>query len=216
MSQYFEKSRYLEGKFAKYLIIDLSILLVAGAVVILPGMTIKSLEEFKTWAIRSLLIIIAAYFLHKVFNRKTDAYAGGIGGENLIARKLKSLPEEYSVFHGLSLQPRSDIDFVVVGPTGVFAIEVKRRSGLWNMDMRRFLRQANYSATILKEFIQQRCGQKLWVDAILVFSKSRAYVDPGVHDRVRVVTEQDLDYSILSRSPINYNYDKIIEELKKA
>lgn len=67
--------------------------------------------------------------------RRIAAFFKGAAGEEIVARELARLPAGFHVFHsldmggGLLMWRRGDIDHVVVGPTGVFAIETKNWRG---------------------------------------------------------------------------------------
>ncbi len=67
--------------------------------------------------------------------RNLQAFLKGARGEELVARQLALLPVEYAVFHGIATRSSlnskggSDLDHVVVGPTGVFVIETKNWTG---------------------------------------------------------------------------------------
>src|SRR2546430_989569 len=66
--------------------------------------------------------------------------------ERRLLERLAKLPAEWAVLHsvGLSIhdrKPWAEIDFVVIGPAGVFCLEVKggplaRRGGLWVFNVR--------------------------------------------------------------------------------
>uniref|UniRef100_A0A942YBG0 NERD domain-containing protein n=1 Tax=Neobacillus citreus TaxID=2833578 RepID=A0A942YBG0_9BACI len=56
-------------------------------------------------------------------------YKGALG-ERRVARELESLGPEFTVLHAVPIGKRStDIDHVVIGPTGVFSINTKNHSG---------------------------------------------------------------------------------------
>lgn len=56
-------------------------------------------------------------------------YDQGVNGEEILRRKLRStLSEDYTAFYNVPLNP-GDIDCVVVGPSGVYAFEVKNHRG---------------------------------------------------------------------------------------
>ncbi len=62
----------------------------------------------------------------------TRRIAAGIEGERETARALAALPDGYVVLHDLRLPDddgRCEVDHVVLGPTGAFALETKRWSG---------------------------------------------------------------------------------------
>lgn len=76
------------------------------------------------------LFAITYYFFKK---SKIDQrhFRRGEVGESRAYFALADLPNEYSVFQDVSIGENiGNIDFVVVGPTGVFAVEVKNISGL--------------------------------------------------------------------------------------
>ncbi len=62
--------------------------------------------------------------------RRTAAYFKGALGEEEVARALHRLPAGYTVFHGLLPRgAKTDLDHVVVGPTGIFVVETKNWAG---------------------------------------------------------------------------------------
>lgn len=79
------------------------------------------------------LFIISIVFLFKgVF--KTDdieILEAGIDGENATAKILNQLPDNYMCFMNVlvTYSGKSEIDTVVVGPSGVFVIEIKNIKG---------------------------------------------------------------------------------------
>ena len=68
-------------------------------------------------------------------SRRIAAFFKGALGEEIVACELSRLPAGYHVFHsldaggGVLMWRGGDIDHVVVGPTGVFAIETKNWRG---------------------------------------------------------------------------------------
>lgn len=64
------------------------------------------------------------------WRKSADNFLTGDDGETIVEDILKKLPDEYIVIPDLKLPKLGNIDFVVVGPTGIFALEVKnyRRS----------------------------------------------------------------------------------------
>jgi len=71
-----------------------------------------------------LLVAIALIVTHT----RLTAYVKGARGEEQVARALVFLPAEYAVFHGVTIRA-AECDHIVVGPTGVFAIETKSWRG---------------------------------------------------------------------------------------
>jgi hypothetical protein len=57
--------------------------------------------------------------------KRFEAFFKGARGEERVAAILAMLPSDYHVFHNVVTQGAETIDHVVIGPTGVFAIETK-------------------------------------------------------------------------------------------
>jgi hypothetical protein len=89
------------------------------------------------WTIGVVLALAGLLLLLGVFTctRRVAAFFKGAAGEEIVARELARLPAGYHVFHsldaggGVLMWRGGDIDHVVVGPTGVFAIETKNWRG---------------------------------------------------------------------------------------
>ena len=84
-----------------------------------------------------VLIVAGCLLVQGVFTctKRVGAFFKGAAGEEIVARELARLPAGYHVFHsldaggGVLMWRGGDIDHVVVGPTGVFAIETKNWRG---------------------------------------------------------------------------------------
>jgi len=115
----------------------------------------------------------------------------GLYGENDITDELKKLPNDFVVIHQGMDTDRGNIDKIVVGPTGVFVIEVKSHSG-WityngiellrnNYKLEKdFLKQTYAEAKNLSEVIKNRTGIETFVHPILVFSSRRVKISLGL------------------------------------
>ena len=67
-----------------------------------------------------------------IYNNAMDILAAGIKGERNAVKYVRLLPDSYTVFSNLSLAYRdkkSEMDLVIVGPTGVFIVEIKNQNG---------------------------------------------------------------------------------------
>ncbi|WP_048601758.1 nuclease-related domain-containing protein [Rubeoparvulum massiliense] len=74
-----------------------------------------------------LPLIVAARY-----SRQYKIYRAGIEGEVETAKFLKSLPASYEIYRSVPVSyqgQKSEIDLVIVGENGVFAVEVKNHSG---------------------------------------------------------------------------------------
>lgn len=62
--------------------------------------------------------------------QSTKAWERGAVGEELMARRLTDLPDTFRVLHDRRIRgTRANIDHIVIGPTGVWVIDAKRRVG---------------------------------------------------------------------------------------
>jgi hypothetical protein len=94
------------------------------------------------------------------------------------------------VFRGIKVRDYLDIDCTVVGPTGIFAIEVKGHRGLVGFNGQQltrnsrlfekdFLLQAMSEAVGLRELIRSTAKVDVFVEPIIVFSDQYASVKLG-------------------------------------
>ncbi len=128
----------------------------------------------------------------KDVEREVLAKARGYLGESRVGKALADLPLGWRVFHDLDLEGEN-ADHVVVGPPGVFNVEVKnysgpievRSNGLWIRGSRRddLVRQAWRQAHKLRELLGVE------VQPVLVFVGRRLKGEVG---RLPVLGEEDL------------------------
>lgn len=79
------------------------------------------------WLFFSLLIVVL-FAMMILWNRgltKIKSYFLGAVGEARVASELRKLPDGYHVIHDFSIGNVNFVDHVVIGPTGVFAVETK-------------------------------------------------------------------------------------------
>lgn len=79
-----------------------------------------------------VLLPLLVWLCYHYYN-KAEIIKSGIDGEIECAKVLAELPDEYSVFCNTSISfrnRRSEIDFIVTGPTGVYVIEAKNINGV--------------------------------------------------------------------------------------
>ena len=124
-----------------------------------------------------ILIKISDSFYFPALNFKR-----GITGERNVREELKKLPDEYSFYQDIKVPSMiGNIDFVVIGPTGLFTLEVKNKSGKINFegnnltlnkqDDQKDLRQAKKGAVSLHEFLEKKLNIKLGFNyPVLVFT----------------------------------------------
>ena len=110
----------------------------------------------------------------------------GILGEEAVAEALAVLPSSYWVLHGVSTG-HGDVDHVVIGPTGVFAIETKAWRGSFyrsrgqlycnGKPAEHVLRQARGAAGEVRQLLLA-AGIDEWVEAAVVASRASVSRSP--------------------------------------
>lgn len=172
----------------------------------------------------SLFFLILSVFLLKYLdqyeNKHIDDYhkAGrGLEGESIICQILAQLPDHFSVFRGIKLRNNCDIDFIVIGPTGIFTIEVKSHGGVIGFDghelthnktifpEKNILRQAFSQAMDVHDYLLKTTNKDIFVTPIIVFSNPRAFVRFGLNKvkNVYVIQAKWLLDLILKKSDTN-------------
>jgi hypothetical protein len=129
---------------------------------------------------------IIFYLLRRYFKHKEFSFSKGREGESIIFFELMKLPDDFYIFQDVKIDFDWNIDFVVLGPTGVFAVEVKADSGMITFDGINLLKDGE---VFKKNIINQAKGEALkikeilheveFVYPVLVFSNYRAYANFG-------------------------------------
>lgn len=99
--------------------------------VIMYVIALENRGAFHSWpgvALYSLIMTTIVLVYLRALD-KSEPWVGGGLGELKIARILKQLPRTFDVQRSIKLNQFGDIDFVVVGPSGVWNIEVKAWTG---------------------------------------------------------------------------------------
>ena len=132
----------------------------------------------------------------------------GERGERHVADMLEELRSNgYRPIHDI-VGDGFNVDHVLVGPGGVFAIETKYRSGKGEVTVRNegvfvgdrleekdCLKQARGSAAAIRELIHESCGRREWVTPIVVFVGDWKIKNKWRDTNVRVFTpDRLLDY----------------------
>ncbi len=133
----------------------------------------------------------------------------GSKGEKLVAKYLKELPKEYYVFNDVTLPvKRGNIDHIVVGPNGIFAIETKNISGSFIVDDDEWYYKSHYevqrsrsqpgkqiksNVRILINYLKTNGvnTKKLWINSIVALN------NPNI-----IIEETPKYYNILQPSEI--------------
>jgi len=83
----------------------------------------------------SFLIFVYLIFLAVVSFKANSHYSAinifrsGLQGETILKQTLSSLPDDFVAFYNVPINNSGDIDCILTGPKGVFAIEIKNHKG---------------------------------------------------------------------------------------
>jgi hypothetical protein len=210
---YGRTSRYLLKNDAKYYFLG------AGLILLPLFLVWLSLKIFTfSWSLVIAIVCILfvasiARSIQTVFARKGGRYYRGWGGEKDIQRELQNLSDDWSVFQDLTIgENRGNIDFVVVGPKGIFLLEVKSHRGevglsgdaltLWGKPFKdkNFFRQVHGQTWALKTYLKNKTGSDLFINSVLVFSSPRAVVNFGYQPISNIyIIQRDFLLGLFSR-----------------
>ena len=142
------------------------------------------------------------------FFGRSNIWHLGSAGESIVAGHLEGLGRHHRVLHDIKIPGAwGNIDHIVLGRNGVFALETKNHNGRIECNgdewvqikgtyrkyagsLRNPSRQAKGNARSLREFIEQNRGKvfshsrPVWVNAVLVFANEEADLHlhkPTVH-----------------------------------
>ena len=144
----------------------------------------------------------------------------------------KNLTEEYHVFENI-YTGYGDIDTIVVGPTGIYMIEIKSNSGTITSNSKGYLSiidgdtpNKNYRDQVKKElgqvklYLDINTGFNCWVNSVLVFpfgSVMKDLVLVSEYDNLRlpVMSEKDLLKYIYAKNQVKLTPEQI-NKISKA
>ncbi len=140
--------------------------------------------------------IIAIFCISKLGDylfKRSQNFGKGQSGENVVIAELRKLPDAYSVFRNFKMPGMcGDVDMIVIGPTGVFAIEVKssrfKNIKLAEGELRlgrfkgRILRTIRRKAKQLNCHILENIGIYQFVAPVVVFSHPESIPHFGMHE----------------------------------
>lgn len=139
----------------------------------------------------------------------------GERGELRVAEVLDYLrPFGYHAFHDL-VRDGFNVDHVVVGPAGVFAVETKFRSGKGEITFKNgeglfvggspeekdSLEQARANAAEVNRLIRETCEMDVWVKPVVVFVGEWRVKDDWQSTDARVFTPDKLVKHIVNQQP---------------
>lgn len=95
------------------------------------GALLASAGIFPWWLGATLLVFTLLGL--RIYSREQPelvyGYFKGARGEEMTAGELARLPGDWTIFNGVMLPDKSDVDHIAVGPQGVFVIETKHWRG---------------------------------------------------------------------------------------
>lgn len=150
----------------------------------------------QTWGIGIVVAVIYAILFTVLWRRIKQAgkeyrrYRDGRKGEQAITEQIRtSLDHRWTVFRNLRLpKRRADLDMVLLGPGGIWVVEVKAfnvamrvNAGVWEYqqqgrwvpveDKRNPARQAKGNAMALRQFLDEQNIQIPWVEPAIALSE---------------------------------------------
>lgn len=170
------------------------------------------------WCFAAAIIVYPAF---KIFSRLSDqqirmsrADEKGASGEIAIDRYLKELPDTYTVVNDLSFADSyGNIDHLVLGPTGVFAIDVKNWRGTVSADgkdellcngkptEKPLIKNFTRRAMELKNRIRALTAMDPYVQCLFVFPHTQIEAKWGTTAAVHCISaEQIKDYVMKGRA----------------
>lgn len=133
MARIVKKNNELREKYTKSREKMIIASLIAGASFVLWALNVIAIHSFNPVLIFTLFVGFGGGAMYAGYmKQKVDAYKSGIEGENATAEIISALPDTYCGFQNLKITyegKTSELDMVVVGPTGVFVIETKNLNG---------------------------------------------------------------------------------------
>jgi hypothetical protein len=149
-------------------------------------------------------------------------YHQGLKGEGAIFYELHSLHDSYAVFQNVYLPDRKwNIDFVVIGPTGIFTIEVKSEKGKVDFVGNNVTINGNPQISFIHEvsrefgdlhyYLKDQFNADIFINPLLVFSDKKVEVRLGIKPvigNIRVIGKSWLTKAITEPPPYSYPIPK--------
>jgi Nuclease-related domain len=131
----------------------------------------------------------------------------GILGEQAVADVLGALPSSYWVLHGVPTG-HGDVDHVIIGPTGVFALETKGWEGKFyrsrgqlycnGKPAEHVLQQVRGAAGQVREILLE-AGVDEWVEAVVAAARASVARSPLRFRKAYVLSIEDVVGFVMSR-----------------
>lgn len=168
-----------------------------------------------------LLVIVGMTYVFTLFlslneEKNSQKYLQGQEGEQKVLRELKKLPQNYAIFCDMLFPgKKGNLDFVVSGPKGFVAIEVKNWKSFSNPTwVKSAAIQTLHNTMKLKEYLSHMSTEKIFVNGILVFSNHDNLQTRKLENYITVVNENKLVEYILNHRDVSYQSSVINLENK--
>lgn len=182
---YGKQSSYLYRSMFRYGLYSLIWGLIGAILLLIFALLFRNLFTFG--GIFVLLIFGAplAWWIKMKYKRHdttSENFYRGKEGECIIGDELNKLPNDFLVFQDIKMEKGGNIDFVVLGLTGLFTIEVKSHHGQIGFNGQELtlnsqpfpekdvLKQAMREAFDLHNYIKIKLHKDIFVHPVLVFS----------------------------------------------
>lgn len=185
-------------------------------------------------AVHVIVIGILLKVLLNIF-RDIGVRVQGAGGEVSVRVALRGLDDRFRVLGSVVIGNKGDIDFVVVGPTGIWVVEVKSHKGRMRIEGGRilrngkvfdknFIRQVWGATYALKDVLKRQLPNRLHIQPVVVFSSKHAMVGidlqkvedayvVGLDQLVRLIERQEVQR--LTTDEVERIFDAIRMAIRK-
>jgi hypothetical protein len=171
-----------------------------------------------------VVLLILAYKFYKEDDIISDNYYRGRKGEHIIFKELTKLSDKFSIFCDVKIRHPYNIDFVVLGPTGIFAIEVKSHAGKINYANGKitinniiprekdFIKQAKGEAGSVADYLKEKTNTDYWIDPVLAFSNPKALMYFGLKPTDNVfVVQKDFLLKLIDSNKQRYSNNNLAD-----
>lgn len=187
-----KKSNYLRNAETKNLLHGTMWRLIGVGILLLILFIIsQTAQRLTNYALLVVLVLIVLLLkpLNKFITRSyrksektADKFYRGRKGEDTISDDLEVLPNDFHIFINITIPGGyGNVDFVVLGPTGLFIVEVKSHHGEVDFDGQEltnngkrfekdFIKQAKGEALQISNFLKNKLQRDVFVQSIVVFS----------------------------------------------
>jgi hypothetical protein len=191
--------------------------------------TILSASILAALAITAM-IIFTIYFGYKFYREEdttSENYFKGRLGEKEIFKELQKLPDDFAIFCDLVVKRPYNIDFTVLGPSGIFIVEAKNYPGSIDRENgkitvngyfpkdKNFYNQAYAEKKSLEGYLLKHAKRDFRAFPIIVFSdddRTEVLVGSAPEKGISVLHKKDLVGYIISKKQYLSDQDIIMVE----